>query len=153
MSARRLFQLLRGECQRGVRTHQPVIQIAALEVMPEPGQLRATRLKFCDELLGIIELDLGGAQRGLGGLPPRELRPVEFDEQGPPFALVLLCRQLRGELFQDLTAPAATWHAAGRTPAPGNAVSVSPSRVSSDPSISCTRAVAPSCCLMRSCRR
>ncbi len=57
-----------------------------------------------DELLRIVELGLRGTQRILGGLTARELRAVEFDEQGASFALLLLGGKLRAELLEDLPA-------------------------------------------------
>ena len=88
----------------------------------------------------------------LRGLAPRELALVVLREVHAALALLLLTRQIRDELRDEL--------AAGLPQAPQliehqRAVGGlgRPSRPSSALSISCTRCVAPSCCLIRSLRR
>src|SRR5580658_5179135 len=76
--------------------------------MPEARELRAPCRKLGDELLRIVELELRGTYRGLGGLTTRELRAIEFDEQGAAFTLLLLGGQFLGELLEDF--PAALPH-------------------------------------------
>ncbi len=82
-----------------------------------------------------------------------KLPAVVLGEEGAPLALLLLRGQLGDELGQQRAARGSRVRAADRTPASDRRYRAAPGAPRGACSISCTRAVAPSCCLMRSLRR
>ena len=64
----RLFTLRRGAIELASGLAQAAVDIAALEVVPEPSELGATRAQIDDHLLGFVELRLRRTHGLFGGI-------------------------------------------------------------------------------------